>query len=608
MFQFLNKYCYRLSFIVLFVFSASDSNSQVNRNESSPNILIIQTDDMGYDDLGFHGRKDLETPSLDNLASQSVIFTDFTVCSVCAPTRASLLTGRQFLKTGVAGVHGGHDFVNLDEKLLPQFFKDAGYVTGLFGKWHSGKTDGYFPWDRGFDEAYMAKLYQYFPAAGNYNDEPVAENRWTADVVTDYAINFIKKNKEKKFLAYVPYMDPHGLWKAPKDRVKKYLDKGLDSGYATLCGMLDFVDGNIGRLLKELDNLGLSKNTVVFFMSDNGPQPSDKKYGKLNEKEWQQRNPSGYPGWKAVNWSNGIKSPLFVRWPNHYKPASVSRLVDVTDILPTLLDIIGAKKIKKAKPFDGRSFKSYLYNQLNGLPEKKVYSAKWFVQVGENDAESYLPISSDVRKRIKFAEQDLSIRDEHFKLMVNPDHKPRPNLSGDYLLFDIKNDPLETINVIDKFPEKEKSMLADLKTWYAGIVNHEESFQAPTFQIGWKGKSETSIPAYGACKIMGNLVNDAHSLNNWKEKGDKADYQINVIIPGYYHVLLSAGKEPVGDVVLKISNRGKEIIREISNSLELDMGTIYLNKGLSILSMEIARASNNAMIGEMKEIKLSLEK
>lgn len=597
---------YKLFSIFIFIFLAIQANSQENNN--SPNILIIQTDDMGFDDLSFHGRKDLETPNLDKLASQSVIFTDFTVSSVCAPTRASLLTGRHFLKTGVAGVHGGHDFVNLDEKLLPQFFKEAGYVTGIFGKWHSGKTDGYFPWDRGFDEAYMAKLYQYFPATGFYNDEPVTENRWTSDVVTDYAINFLKKNKEKKFLAYVPYMDPHGLWRAPKDRVKKYIDKGLDSGYATLCGMLDFVDENIGRLLKELDSLGLSKNTVVFFLSDNGPQPSDKKYGKLTEREWQQRNPSGYPGWKAVNWANGMKSPLFVRWPNHFQPASVTRLVDVTDILPTLLDIIGMKNIKTGKPFDGRSITPYLYNQVNGLSERKVYSAKWYVQIGKSNAESYLPISPDVRKRIKFSEQDLSIRDEHFKLMLNPVHTPRPNLLGNCLLFDIKNDPLETVNVNEKFPEKEKSMLADLRAWYSDIVQNEKSFQAPVFQIGWNRKKEAAIPAYGASKITGNLVNHDHFLGNWKTKGDKADYKINVLIPGYYHVLLTAGKKPEGDVVLKISNKKRKIVKKINSSLEWDIGSIYLAKGLSTLSIEIVNASNNALIGEMKEIKLSLEK
>ena len=194
--------------------------SQDKSMGSRPNILLIQTDDMGYDDMSFNGRKDLETPHLDKLASQSVRFTDFTVASVCAPSRAMLLTGRHFLKTGVAGVHGGHDFINLDETLLPELFKEAGYATGMFGKWHSGKTDGYFPWDRGFDEAYMAKLYQYFPSEGRYNDVAVKEQRWSTEVITDYGIDFIRKHKDKPFFAYVSYFDPHGLWRAPEEKVK----------------------------------------------------------------------------------------------------------------------------------------------------------------------------------------------------------------------------------------------------------------------------------------------------------------------------------------------------------------------------------------------------
>jgi arylsulfatase A-like enzyme len=595
-----------LALIVMIVMSALTGFSQKLNQPKKPNILLIQTDDMGYDDLGFHGRKDLETPNLDKLAAQSIRFTDFTVSSVCAPTRAMLLTGRHFLKTGVAGVHGGHDFINLNETLMPEIFKNAGYATGIFGKWHSGKTDGYFPWDRGFDQAYMAKLYQYYPATGVFNDKPVTEKRWAQDVVTDYAINFIKQNKDKQFLAYVPYMTPHGLWRAPEDRVKKYTDKGLSVGYATLCGMLDLLDENIGRLLTELEKQGLADNTIVVFLSDNGPQPSDKKYGALTDEEWAQRNPSGYPGWKATNWSNGVKSPLFFRWPNHYKPTDVSRLVDVTDLLPTLLDIVGIQNYKTNKPLDGRSFKPFLNNNLTGLSEKTVHLSKWFAQVGDSKGESYNPISNDVREQIKFEDQSLAIRDEHFKLLMNDSPKPRPQLKGKYLLFDLKNDPLETTNVATMYPDKVKSMSVDLEKWYNGIVNNEESFQAPHFQIGWKGKESTEVPAYGPSRISGNLQNGDHYLANWKAVGDQAEYQLNVLKPGKYAVDITTGNAVPPGVKLRLKFKDNSLERELTSSKSQRVGDLFLKAGKDIFSIEVIENKNNATIDKLMEINFTL--
>lgn len=579
--------------------------SQDNSMGSRPNILLIQTDDMGYDDMSFNGRKDLETPHLDKLASQSVRFTDFTVASVCAPSRAMLLTGRHFLKTGVAGVHGGHDFINLDETLLPELFKEAGYATGMFGKWHSGKTDGYFPWDRGFDEAYMAKLYQYFPSEGRYNDVAVKEQRWSTEVITDYGIDFIRKHKDKPFFAYVSYFDPHGLWRAPEEKVKKYLDKGLARGYATLCAMVDLVDGEIGRLLASLDKEGLAENTIVVFMSDNGPQRSDRNLGVLSESEWEQRNPSGFPGWKATNWANGVKSPLFFRWTGHYKPGYVQRLVDMTDILPTMMDLIGSHDYKTRHPLDGRSIKPYLYYNLDVLPEKKVYLAKWFVQVGTAKGESYLPISPGVRSRIQFDDQTLAVRDEHFVLLMNPSRQPRPDISGNPLLFDLTRDSLETENVASRFPEKVKSMTEDLREWYKDIVENQKSFQAPWFQIGWKGKRVVEVPAYGTNCISGNLVNSDHFLGNWKGVGDKATYQFNVLLPGKYRIELLTSDAASEGMSMKFSYGKKAIVKELVPQTQQIVGELFFNKGEGIFTIELTKNRDDAVINRMTEIRLT---
>lgn len=127
--------------------------------DQQPNILLITADDLGFDDLSIHRNPIVTTPNLDSFAAQSVQFSDFAVSPVCSTTRASLLTGRHFYKTGVSGVHGGRDYLNRKETLISDMLQDSGYATGLWGKWHLGKSEGYFPWDRGFDQGYYAELY-----------------------------------------------------------------------------------------------------------------------------------------------------------------------------------------------------------------------------------------------------------------------------------------------------------------------------------------------------------------------------------------------------------------------------------------------------------------
>lgn len=130
-------------------------------NDERPNILIIQVDDLGYDDLALHRNPYLSTPNLDRLGKESARFERFYVNAVCAPTRASLLTGQHYLRTGVSHVHGGKDYLSKAVPTLGDHFTAAGYVTGMWGKWHSGNAEGYYPWQRGFQEAYMSKLYQH---------------------------------------------------------------------------------------------------------------------------------------------------------------------------------------------------------------------------------------------------------------------------------------------------------------------------------------------------------------------------------------------------------------------------------------------------------------
>ena len=157
-----------LSCLVLTLVIAGGLHS-CNTETERPNIILILMDDMGWDDLSLHGNQIIETPNLDKFARESVQFQQFYVNPVCAPTRASLLTGRDYLRTGVSHVNGGKGYLNLEETTIAEIFSGAGYATGMWGKWHSGSADGYQPWERGFDEAYVVGSYSHENNFGKLN-------------------------------------------------------------------------------------------------------------------------------------------------------------------------------------------------------------------------------------------------------------------------------------------------------------------------------------------------------------------------------------------------------------------------------------------------------
>ena len=371
------------------------SSANANATDKQPNILIIQTDDLGYDDLSINGNTRSRTPNIDRLAESSVRFSNFMVNSVCSPTRGSLLTGRDFWRTGGEGLHGCKEFLHLDERTFGNVFQNAGYVTGMWGKWHNGKADGYWPWDRGFDEGYQADLYKYFPSSGYYNEFPnktVHEGEWSPKVLADYTIDFISRNK--------------------------YLKEGNSKTFATLLGMLEFVDDETGRVLQHLSDLGLDENTIVLFMSDNGPNKGGSKKHKgadvLTEAEWALRNNHGYLGSKSRLWQNGIKSPLFVRWKGKYKPADVERLVTVTDIFPTLLDIANVALPNDNPALDGRSIKPYLEGDTQSLGEKHAVFTHWHPAW---DGDPYDPLQD--KTTLDAAGQKMTLVNERYMLIQN---------------------------------------------------------------------------------------------------------------------------------------------------------------------------------------------
>jgi arylsulfatase A-like enzyme len=245
--------------------------------ENRPNVVIFLADDSGWGDYSFNGNSNLKTPNIDGLAARGATFDRFYVSSVCAPTRAEFLTGRYHSRGGVRGVSTGQERLNTDEKTIADAFHAAGYATGAFGKWHNGSQWPYHPNARGFDEYYgftSGHWGEYFDPPLEHNGRPVRGNGYIADDLTDHAIQFIERQRGKPFFCYLPFNTPHSPWAVPDGFWQRFKDNPIalratdaskESLDETRCAlaMMENLDWNIGRVLKRLDELKLTENTIV---------------------------------------------------------------------------------------------------------------------------------------------------------------------------------------------------------------------------------------------------------------------------------------------------------------------------------------------------------
>jgi arylsulfatase A-like enzyme len=522
--------------------------------ERLPNIIMIQADDLGWDDLGVHGNQLINTPNLDSLAGESVRFNQFYVTPVCATTRASLLTGRHFLRTGVSHVHGGKDFLHLDETTIANVLKGAGYVTGMWGKWHAGKTAGYFPWERGFDEAFMARLYDHYDNEGSRNGKRIKTIGWTTEVLTNMAIDFMKANREVPFFAYLSYLSCHAPLDAPAHYVDKYMDRGLSENLATLYGMVEQMDHHIGRLLDSVDVLGLTAHSVVFFLSDNGPAILN---AQLTDEDRAIRNVNGLKGHKGNIWENGIKSPLFVSYPGHFTPASVDRLADVSDLFPTMAELAGYRLNMDSLHIDGRSILPYLKDSAANLPSKEIFlyanpgwpptDQPWTPQ-GVKD--EYRPWKFSDGGELAFKNQIIGLRSEPYKLLYNPGpilQGAEPNAEG-YVLIDIQEDPCENENLAAASGQLLEEMQRHLRYWHASVFKDAHSFEMPVFQIAGDPSATSDVLAYAPHQVGPNVRNAANHITGFALQDDYARYRVNVLREGAYDIRIAydlEGSRPV---------------------------------------------------------------
>ena len=433
------------------------ANNQAKNTLSKPNIIYILADDLGYGDLSILGQKHFKTPNIDKLANEGMLFTQhYAGSSVCAPSRSSLMTG---LHTGNTFIRGNKEVrpegqFPLPENTysLPNALQKEGYVTGAFGKWGLGfPGSSGDPLRQGFDTFYGYNCqrlgHHYYPYHLWDNDKKIMlegnsgkkKEQYAPHLIHEKALNFIDKNKDKPFFLYYPTIIPHAELAAPEAYMEQFIEKfapekpykGLDDGekyrdgnyesqtnpHAAFAAMVSLLDAQVGEIVQKIKDLGLEKNTIIIFTSDNGAH----KEGGADPVFF--NSSAGFRGYKRDLFEGGIHVPMIVKWKGKIKENSSSNHVSAFwDVFPTFLEIV------QKEPENNLDGISFLPTLLGAKNQKKHDYLYWeFHELGGRQA----------------------IRKDNWKL-VKYNVKKTPT----YFLFDLNKDPFEKNNLSDEFPEK----------------------------------------------------------------------------------------------------------------------------------------------------------
>ncbi|ADE53627.1 arylsulfatase [Coraliomargarita akajimensis] len=420
---------------------------------SQPNVIVVITDDQGYGDLACLGNPVVETPNLDQLHAESVRFTDFHVDPTCAPTRGALLTGKYAHRAGVWHTVCGGNHLRASELTMADVFKQAGYRTALFGKWHLGSNYPYRPMDRGFDEwlgngdGGTGTTDDWFDNDRVndwywHNGERVQREGFAPDVFFDAAIDYIQQDAVKKqpFLIYLATYLPHDPHTLPDASWADKYKETVSSYEAFYFAGVERIDWNIGRLRDALKVQGLAENTILIFMTDNGTVVG-----------WRLFN-AGMRGHKAQVYDGGHRVPFFIHWPAGKLQVGrdVSDLTAHIDVLPTLIELCGLSG-STSIDFDGRSFSQQLFNPELELAERTLFveNQRTFV------AQAWWQTAG----------------------MTN-----RWRLVDDKELYDMSTDPGQRTNVINDHPEVVASIRAAHKAYWTRVTPNDR--ERPRFILG----------------------------------------------------------------------------------------------------------------------------
>ena len=500
-----------------------------------PNIVVIMPDDQGYGDHGVTGNSVIRTPNIDALAGESASMSDFYVCPVCSPTRASLMTGRYHYRTRVVDTFKGRSMMEPEEVTVAEVLQDAGYATGIFGKWHLGDNYPLRPDDQGFDESYihrgggLAQPSEPIENNRRYTNPILFENGkrietegYCTDLYFDAAIRFIDRSKQqgKPFFVYLPTNAPHGPYHDVPEELYEYYktvdlksimvgQKGNVDQLARIAAMIENVDQNIGKLDQYLKTQGLFDNTMVIFLVDNGPNSM--------------RFAGPFRGMKATVHEGGIRSPFFVRWPERLRAGTVSdRIAAHIDLLPTIADAVGVKIPARAK-VDGRSLLPLLEGKNPDWPDRHLV-----LQVHRGN------------EPVRY--HHMAVRNQRWKL-VHPSGFGKEEMPEGipFELYDMASDQGEKVNLAESKPQKLAAMLRAYDSWFDDVsTTRTDNYAPPRMVIG-----------------SDNQLVSVLTLQDWRVSdsegwGVSGLWLINVERPATFDVEL-VYSQPVGPMDLSLS-------------------------------------------------------
>ena len=548
--------------IVLFV-STFYGLAQSNQR---PNVILVITDDQGYGDLGFTGNPHVNTPVIDALARESVRFNNFYVSPVCAPTRSSLMTGRYSLRTGMRDTYNGGAIMASNEVTIAEMLKQANYTTGAFGKWHLGDNYPSRPSDQGFDESvihlsggmgqvgdittYFKGDRSYFDPVLWYNNQQESYDGYCSDVFTDQAINFIEKNKETPFFCYLAFNAPHTPLQVPDSYYQKYKDIDPTAGFGKdgrpfsemsekdkedarkVYAMVNNIDDNLGKLFKKLNALGLSENTLVIFMTDNGPQ--------------QTRYVSGMRGRKGDVYNGGIRVPFYLKCPSLFKGnKDVETMTAHLDVLPTLSEICNVE-MPKDRIVDGKS----LVPLINGQPVEWADRSLFFYW----------------SRRYPELYNNMAIQKEGYKLVGKTDYNATIE---DFELYQLGKDPYEQTNVV----KENKALAIDLKKELDKIYNEliisENLVNPPKILVGTPNENPIILNR-----------NDAGGERGIWNQEEIYGYWDTDIEEGFYNITFKFVNPVVahGKMVLEANTLVRQVVNKNGNTDIIRMEKVYFPK------------------------------
>ncbi|MBR8534485.1 sulfatase-like hydrolase/transferase [Carboxylicivirga sediminis] len=417
-----------------------------------PNVIIIYADDMGFGDVGYNGSENISTPNIDKLARQSVIFNQgYVSASVCAPSRAGLLTGQYQQRFGLgencsasgwphSPISQGSGIPD-DQLLASELLKEKGYTTAMVGKWHLGVAESKRPSQKGFDYYYgfLNGSHSYYKSGLEMGDKkgiwplfdnntPVTFDGYLTEVFTDKAVHFIEKAGEEPFFLYLAYNAVHHPWEVPDKYIERLQHIELPNR-RKFAAMVLALDDGVGEVMKALEEQGIAENTVVVFISDNG---SPKGQAKGSTPDDYMSSTGGLRGWKGDTYEGGIRVPFLIKWPGILQPCTYNKPVINLDILPTLAAYL---ELDKDNDFDGVNLLPFLMCKDDGTPHDILYWRR---------------------------DDDYAIRKGDWKLCWNDRGRKDTDAAE---LFNLADDPNEQHNLAAQFPELAKEMQRIFDEW-----------------------------------------------------------------------------------------------------------------------------------------------